>query len=129
MSKESAYNTVLAKEVADFFITEGDGLFTDEQYFTLVDAVIGHIKFSTIKILRDEDGIAACARWNWSGDDSIYVMDVAVREDCRKNDLVRQLASMCLKENPGCKFITFHNKEMNKIFKMNSEWYKKEEKS
>lgn len=126
MQASDKYDEILAEEVSEFFITEGDGLFIPDDKSDLALAILGHIRYGTLKVFRDSQGIAAALRWNWVGENEVYVLDAAVRSDLRGVGMIKKAAQACLRENPGCLSVTYHEREMKKFIKTKSKHWTKE---
>lgn len=119
-----------ADKIADFFIDEGEGLFSPEQRDDLIKAIEGHIKYGTIKVLtHPKTGeVTAAIRWNWNEDDTVHVLDAAVKEEYRGTGLFDALTVMCVKDNPRCKGVHFQDKGLKRSFYKEASYYLNKEK-
>lgn len=116
------------QDIADFFLKYGEGLFKESQREDLERAVEGHIKYNTIKVIKDDEKIVAAVRWNWNEDNTVHILDLTIRPDYRNLGLVDRLAILCLKENPDIVGLHFENSRMTKRFFKEAEYYLGKEK-
>ena len=95
------------KEIVEFIQNEGDGLYSQMHKEELECAIAKHIEYGTCLIIRDKDGIAALARWNWQGKYTVLILDVVIKSNYRSYRFILQTIAMGISKNPNCKYLVF----------------------
>ena len=83
---------------------KGNDIFDDK---TLREYLEIHIAYNTCNVLYDEDKkIMAISRWDAVGD-TVHILEVVVRKDCRHKGVLKKLVKMGLDTFPYAKYIEY----------------------
>ena len=75
---------------------------------TRIDIIKKHIEYGTFDCEKDEKGFRYAVRWNISQSGTICdVLDMCVREDLRRRDLLRYVIAKNWTKFPYMKFLRF----------------------
>ena len=93
------------KDIVDFILADKN--YANQPVPIVQDYVKKHLEYGTFLTVRDEQGLVAVARWNWENSTTVFILDVIVRKDYRKPQIMRQLVALGASKNPKCRFIKF----------------------
>jgi hypothetical protein len=102
--------------IVDFFFDNCPYLgMTREQ---LAEDIKKHIEYGTIVVLKDEKGIVGATNFNLDGD-TAHIINTAVRQDLRNQDVLVEMLKFGFKKFPHGKFLIFdRQKTGNKNIKI-----------
>ena len=95
------------RDVAEFIIMEGDGLYKLGQFRELVGTVKKHREYGTLLVNGDEEGIFIVCRYNLLADSLVYVINIFKRKDKRSYYELLDLIRVGVKRNPNIRYISF----------------------
>jgi hypothetical protein len=78
--------------------------------------ILKHIEYGTLTTLYDEKGLYAVARFDLEPNDIAYVIDVAIREDRRSQETLKELIRESVAHYPKLKYLRFERGLKNKPF-------------
>lgn len=93
------------RDVTEFIIINGEGLYRPGTYLELYKALIKHRDYDTLEILTDEKGIKAVCRYNHIAPWVIFVIDTIIRKDARGIKTLQELIAKA--EKTDIKYLTF----------------------
>ena len=104
-------NRILPYEIADFIVTNSDGLYADKEAIHLSKYLELHIIYGTIMIVRDKGDIVAVCRWNMTKPTHAEILDFVVREDFRNKNLSKGMFKKAKEAMPLLQNISFSRKK------------------
>lgn len=101
-------------EVADFVLKYGNGLYHPMHREKIADMVSQHIGYGTIIVVRRNFDIVAVVRWNFLSNDTIKVLDLIIRPDYRRKNVMKSILIQGIQAHPNVKRMVFHRKKHNR---------------
>ena len=97
------------KEIINFILKEGNGLYTALERGKLKEIIEEHLKYGTAMIIRSKENneIVAVARWNWIGSSTVHILDVIIKKEHRSPRMLKYMLALGLAKNPQCRFVTY----------------------
>jgi len=94
-------------EIIEFVVENGGNEYAKMPAEEFIDAIKKHDEYGTMTTVRDKKGIVALARWNWTDEESVEVLDCIVRKDRRSPRMIKYLVYLGKKRNPKIKYMTY----------------------
>jgi hypothetical protein len=94
-------------EIIEFVLSNTNGEYKRLPAEDFVEAIEKHIEYGTFMQVRDDKGLAAIARWNWTADDEVKVLDCVVRKDMRSARMIKYLINLAHNANKNIKYFKY----------------------
>lgn len=94
-------------EIIEFVLSNTNGHYRRLPAEEFIDTIEKHIEYGTFMQVRDDKGLAAIARWNWTAEDEVKILDCVVRKDMRSPRMVRYLINLGFKNNKKAKYMRY----------------------
>ena len=97
--------------ILDFIYKEGKGLYSTLVKDRLEEAIKGHLKYGTCILIKEDKEIIAFVRWNWIGNQTAEIIDVIIKKEYRKDNILKKILIYGVGKNPNCHYIQFGRKK------------------
>ena len=94
-------------EIIEIVISNTNGEYKRLPAEDFIEAIEKHIEYGTFMQVRDDKGLVAIVRWNWTSDNEIKVLDCVVRKDMRSPRMIKYLVKTGTDRNKNIKFIKY----------------------
>ena len=90
----------IVSDVYTFFCEHGNGLIDDRDHNEFIQQLRDHVKYGTLFIMKDENGISAVCRYNVVDENTFHAIDVAIRSDLRRIVALKELITQGVIHHP-----------------------------
>ena len=101
-------------EVADFVIRYGEGLYTAMHRPMIQEFIEKHMGYGTLFVVKKNSEIVAVTRWNWVDRHTANILDMVIRPDYRKKNVMKSMLVEASLAYPYLKRLKFHRKKHNR---------------